>query len=448
MSRIFVPIALATALFAVAWPVSAQQERADLIEEARNEFSDSLALDRLLEATDPTQAEPDSVWSVAVLEMAQLLVGIGNAELASVWLRWAARHGSEWPIDRTRYLPSVIEEYDAASASVAAEAGERSPAHTSWRWPPRFDAAAQGFVEVHSADPGVPLNVRIEGHDAIPGTEPTPLDPGTYELIASAEGYESATITREILPGVATVLDFELAPVLSAEAEGLVSQWLVRVDREAAEGRVCGTGFIAEPDGLVLTSFSVAGATDGVDVTAFGGQEIHGDVPVASSDPSRNVAALQLDGESGAIPRSTGVPEDRFAWAVHYIGCAAPVSTRTRLSEGTGPEERPMTLAAALPSDAVGAPLVDRRGAVLGIVTDPTHVLPISLVEDLIDEALGDQIAASGSGGGAPTWLWIALGAGAAAGAAVVLGGGGDGGTEPPPPTTGGITITFSLSGR
>jgi S1-C subfamily serine protease len=451
MTRMLVSTGLAVALFALAVPVDAQADRATLIEEARNEFSDSLALNLLLSATDPTRAEPDSVWGVAVLDMAQLLVSLDKAELAAVWLRWAARHGSEWSIDRSRYLPAVIDAYDAVLSSVAAQAGERIPANTSWRWPISFDAEAEGVLEIRSVDPAVRLSVRIEGHDATPGPGPVALPPGTYELVASADGHEPATVTREVLPGVTTILDVGLAPLLSAEAEDLVSQWLVRVDRTVADRRVCGTGFIAGPDGLVLTALSVAGAVDGVDIVAFAGQETHADVPVASSDPSRNVAVLRLEGETGAIPQAPLPREDQYAWAVHYAGCSASASARTRLTEWNTRPGEPLTLATTLPTDAAGAPLVDRDGALLGIVIDPAHVIPISMVQDLLEQAREDQVALGDSGGGAPTWLWIALGAGAAAGAAVALGGGSsDSGTSPSPPspTTGGITITFPLGGR
>jgi hypothetical protein len=130
---------------------------------------------------------------------------------------------------------------------------------------------------------------------------------------------------------------------------------------------------------------------------------------------------------------------------VQSTTCADPAADRSRIETWSG--SAPAALGPALPASSAGAPLVDRSGFLIGIVTGPSSALPEALTRDVIERAralIAVQIRPASGGGGFP-WKWVGLGA-AVAGAGVALaggGGGGDNGGDPPGPTTGGIVITF-----
>jgi hypothetical protein len=439
---------LATALSAAPTQVAAQ-DRAALIEEARNEFSDEVALNILFRVSNPQAPTTDSLWSVAVYDLAQVLIGQGEVAAAERWLRWVLRHGAAWPIDRDEYLPDVVSAYDRLRPTVTDDILPDPEARTTWEWPSSFEPGAQGRLSVRGTDPNA-VAVEVVGRGNMDASGSMTLAPGTYELVISANGYESARVTRDVLPGATTALTLGLPPTFTAI--GSASQWLALVERTSGGQRACGNGFFAASDGLVLTTMATVGNATGLGVSAFGGQETHADVPVTASDPSRNLAVLRLDGETGAMPGGSSPADGSWAWSVYREGCSDPLAARTRVAAWSRDADRPATLSTPLPDAAAGAPLVDRSGAVLGIVTDRNHVVPIALVEELLDQARADQVAVAGAGGGGmPTWLWIAIGGAAAAGAAVALGGGGGGGNGggngQTPPTTGGITITFPPGG-
>lgn len=217
-------------LLALAAPLGAQEPRAAFIERSRNEFDEAERLDLLLSALSPELERPDSLWAVAAYDLAQVLLSADEPLLASVWLRFAARHAPEWPIDRTWYPPSVVQAYEEARSAVDGKPGSDDAAvRTEWRWPARFDVASRGTVEVTSVVPSVPLSVMVQGIGIVEPGSVLDVSPGTYELVASAEGYESTRLTREVLPGVATIVAFDLAPALSSQVRGIASGRLVRI---------------------------------------------------------------------------------------------------------------------------------------------------------------------------------------------------------------------------
>jgi hypothetical protein len=132
-----------------------------------------------------------------------------------------------------------------------------------------------------------------------------------------------------------------------------------------------------------------------------------------------------------------------WVWSVQSTSCADPATDRSRIETWNGSAAARMGI--ALPSSASGAPLVDRSGFLIGIVTGPSSALPDALTRDVIERAralIAVQVRPA-AGGGFP-WKWVGLGAAVAgAGAALAGGGGGDSGGDDPQPTTGGIIITF-----
>lgn len=440
-------------LIPLATPVEAQESRADLVEAARNEFDVGTKMELLTRAADPGLAPLDSLWAVAVYDLAAALMEQNQGELASLWLRWGARHGM-WPIDRSWYAPAVVRAYDeAVPAGIPGEPADDPRTSTSWRWPDELDAGASGVVEAGSADPAVPVSVDVRDGGTIAPDGALSLDPGTYELVAYAEGYDTTRVTREVLPGATTVLRFDLAPLLPDDVVAGVSNSLVRIRYLRGGQQVCTSGLIARPSGLVLTSYDPLRGVTGLEVVRSG--NVYGGVAIAASDPDRNLAVLRFGARDlPVLPTATDVGADQYVWSVHHPGCAGATSARSQLA-AWDPSGGAAPLAEPLPSDALGAPVVDRDGSLLGVVVGPDEVAPLTLAGDLLDEAVadlvasetGEQVSAAGGGGGFPV-MWVGAGAAAVGVAALLLGGGGgDGDGGGGGDGTGGIVVTFPGGG-
>lgn len=432
-------------LVSVPGDARAQASRAGLIDAARNEFSDSAGMQLLVSALSPSLGEPDSLWAVAGYDLAATLLRNDQPELAALWLRWIARHGSAWPADPAWYPPAVVQAYQAARSAVDL-AGDAAST-TRWVWPDRFDPAAEGSVEASAADTGVGVSIGVEGRPPAPAGQALRLPPGTYTLVATAEGSGEARTTREVLPGATTVLGFDLGPVLTAAVQADVAARLVRITYMQGGRQLCGNGFLATADGLVLTTDRMIGDGTGFQIAAADGVTSLGSASIAATDPQRGLAVLRLGRSPGGQPiqRAAGAAADQTVWAVHGAGCTTTTAARTRLASwgGTGA----LDLSLPLPDDAAGAPIIDRAGMLLGIVRGSASMMPASASDDVLQRARGDvvtvQVPAPGGGGGFP-WKWVGAGVAVAGVVGLVAGGGGGGGGDgPPPPTTGGITISF-----
>jgi len=441
---------LATFTLLSAVPLAAQQTRQALIEQARNEFDEATRLDLLTRAADPGLSARDSLWAIGVFDLAQNLIGSGQAAQGALWLRWAARHGGRWTIDRAYYSPSTVAAYDQAVPAVQTEGGtDTSDVATSWRWPEGFDAGAPGSLEVATAEPSVPLTVSVEGRGTVEPGGSLALAPATYQIVAEAPGYETLRVTREILPGATTMLEFDLAPELSPATRERVAPALVSIRYVQGGQQVCANGLMTRPGGLVLTAGSALRQNTGVSVVTASGT--YRDVTVAASDADLDLTVLRVNAsEQTTLPPASGVTDEARAWSLFRVGCGEATSAHTRLTGWRSPPAGSVGLSPALPPAAAGSPLFDRSGAVIGLVTGAERVAPISLAQDLLARAAQDVVAAqAGGGGGGLPWVWIGAGAAAVGVAAAVLGGGGGGGGGggTPAPTTGSITVTFPGGG-
>lgn len=421
--------------------LAAQDARADLIEQARNEFDEADRLDLLARAADPTLGVRDSTWAVGVFDLVQNLLGRGEDAAGSLWLRWAARHGPQWTIDRSYYSPSTVAAWDRAVPAVQSGGGLGSPdVSTGWRWPSGFESGADGSIEVAARDGAVPLAVTVEGRETIAGGGSLALEPGTYVLIAEANGFETTRVTREVLPGVTTVVEFDLAPVLPAATAERVAPTLVTIRWANEGGLICTNGVMARPGGLVLTAGGGLGGNGGLEVVTASGVAVH--AVVAARDAGLDLAVLRVDAtQQPTLPAATGITDGQHAWSVFRSGCDHVGSARSRLAGWPGPPGGPAALSPGLPHEAVGSPLVDRAGGIIGLVTGPERVVPIGLAQPLLAAAAGDVAAGTqaGAGGGGLPWVWIGAGAAAVGVAAAVLGG--DGG--PPGKETASISVTW-----
>ncbi len=440
--------ALSFVAAACAAPLGAQA-RGELIQQARNEFDAARRLDLLERAADPTAGALDSLWAVGVFDLAQNLIGSGEAAAGALWLRWAARHAPQWGIDRTYYSPSTVAAYERAVPSVETEEStDASWVTTTWRWPSGYAPDVEGSVRVTASNPSVPVQVTVEGRGAVPPGGSMELEPATYQLVAEAPGYETVRVTREVLPGATTVLQFTLPPLLPATTEARVSPALVTIRYTQGGRQVCTNGLMARPNGLVLTAANAIGQSTGLEIRTSSGA--FRAASVAASDAGLGLTVLRVDAtQQPTLSEASGVADGTFAWSRYRAGCDEATNARTRLAGWPSRPTGPVRFEPTLPASATGSPLFDRAGGLIGVVTGPDQVAPIRLAEELLARATQDVVTeAQVGGGGKVPWVWIGAGAAAVGVAAAVLGGGGgNGGTPPPAATTGSITVTFPGGG-
>ena len=120
-----------------------------------------------------------------------------------MWLRWAVRLSPALQPDTVQFLPKVVVAYRSARDFVL---GTRAPgdstAATTWLWPAQETGERVGRIQVAAAAMGVPVRVEVKGVGPIGVGGSIPLSPGSYQISASAAGYDSMQVTREVLSGV------------------------------------------------------------------------------------------------------------------------------------------------------------------------------------------------------------------------------------------------------
>ncbi len=206
-------------LLVLAAPTRLDAQRNEQIRQAQqayDNFETGRALDLLRAALVPQEGPRDSIWAHGVHLLAQIYIEEGQENVARSWLRWARRLVNDMPLDRVIFLPEVLAASNDARSFVVAQPEPRPDlVETSWRWSTGSqDPEGQGRLEIQTATPDL-VTVAI---DARPTVRPGefPLQTGTHEISASAEGSPSVRLWREVLPGVTTVVTFRLAPIAVA----------------------------------------------------------------------------------------------------------------------------------------------------------------------------------------------------------------------------------------
>jgi len=426
-------------------------DRAALLSSARSEFNDAAALELLVRAADPSLAPPDSLWAVTLHDLAFTLVRMGDEAGAELWLRWAARHASQWPLDRHWFPPAVATIWDRARLDVGSDVvpgnDDQAALDTAWDWGGAAASGRPGGIGWMGEPPsGLRALLARPGEDPVPAGPEAEVEAGSYRVSVTADGYEPLHLDREILPGVRTLLDVELVASLSegsreeARSRTATIRW-----GEGAQG--CTHGVLVGDGRSVLTSLRGLGSRSGLTVQA-GGEQSFMNVPVVRTDERLDLALLRLEGVAPGLPESAPAEASRHGWVALGSGCEAGGDAWARLeTTGSGPDTF-WVLRPGLPPTALGAPLLHPGGGLLGIVTDVDTAVPLRVAAPLIlgpFAAQGEPVLGSTTPprrAGLP-WRWIGTGIGLAGiGAAIAAGSGGGNGGEGPPPR-GTLIITF-----
>jgi hypothetical protein len=196
----------------------AQDPRDAMVARAFNEFDAARRAQLLTNALNPVAGPPRGAWAVGVQLLAQTLIEDHQDSIAGVWLRWAVRLSPDLQPDTVQFLPQVIAAYRRARDFVqSTRRPADSAAATTWLWP-GTTGEKDGRLHVAPSSLTVPVQVRVAGVGLIGLDASVTLAPGSYEITATAAGYDSARVTREVLPGITTVLEFHLHSSAVAQA--------------------------------------------------------------------------------------------------------------------------------------------------------------------------------------------------------------------------------------
>lgn len=202
-------------LATVTTDATAQEIRQRMVDNALALPEADERADALIRAIDPNLGPPDSLWIRAVARLVEDLILELDDPNALLWLRWAVRHHPEYSIPAVETEPEVI----AALDRVRREMGtiEAADTITTWDWSGAV-RSGQGTLRVNPRGLPDDAGVRIMGRGPIAGD--VTLAAGTYDVEVVQAGEATARVTRQILPGVVTMLNFNLpALVVTIEPE-------------------------------------------------------------------------------------------------------------------------------------------------------------------------------------------------------------------------------------
>ncbi len=386
-------------ILAASGSARAQENREALIRggiQAYDQFETVRAMDLLQAGIDPNAGPPDSLWAVGVQLFAQILLEEGEDDLAAIWLRWALRVDPKMAVDSVTFLPELVRAYRAARDYVDASGGSGQQAETRWRWAPRGVTRGSGTLSVDPPEVGVPVRLTLSEVGTLTPGSPLELAPGSYEIQAEAEGYDPVRVTREVLPGVTTRVAMTLPPALivlgdSALAPSVATATLSSLTRLTAyrfgTEPACVTGYVADREGLVVTTYRAIRGADSVrvDLTAAGSA---GGVRVAAYDVGANVAVLKLPQvPQSALALVSQPSEGELVWGFGYRECRSAVATQTRIAAWRSPPRGVLSLGRSVSEADQGGPVIDATGRVIGLATAGQAAVPAAQIESALENA-------------------------------------------------------------
>jgi hypothetical protein len=377
--------------------LAAQQTRNQRIaaaQQAYQNFDTERALELLRGAMNPAEGPQDSAWAFGIELLGQIVSEAGDTAQASVWFRWAFRSGANIPIDTVNFLPDVFRAMRAARAAIAASTGD-AVIRTTYQWAAPGAPAGQGRLQVVSPRMTAPVNALAQGRIGVQSGQTITVAAGTYQIQGAADGYLPTQVTREVLPGVTTVLEFNLSPVsaavLSSGARAAAYRALIPlVVRRFGSDSACATGALVSGSGLVLTSYSAIRGAERL--WAMVGAQRYGDeIRVLAWDPARNLAVLQLPiARPDSLPLAPQVTPGQFVWALGFAGCQAALDTRSQVGTAVQPV---LELADSVRDAEHLGVVIGSDGAVVGLVTGARAAAPLGDVRAVVDSARRQIVA-------------------------------------------------------
>ncbi len=349
---------------------------------AYNDFDPRRALPLLQRGVDPAAGPQDSLWALGVQYLAQILHEQGDETGARAWAHWAVRLDPDLELDSLNLLTDVINEFRRARGATAPQPDD-ARVTAQWVWPETDPGRGPGRIEVRSGEQGIAVQATLSGRGEVQGRATLPA--GTYEVVARAPGRRTARVTREVLPGITTILTFALEPAgLTADARRRVRERIAALlaTRFGAAEPGCAAATLVADGGLLLTTYR---AIRGAERVTLGGTA-GGELAVAAYDPQRDLAVLRVSVLSaGGLPIAPEPADTQAAWGFGFARCDSVTEARVRLAAGaTGPVRR---LDGAIPAAQAGSPLVDSTGALVGLFRDDSSAVPAAVAADLIGRA-------------------------------------------------------------
>ena len=463
------------------------QDRGEQIRQAEEyyqNFQTEPALINLRAALDPTRGLPDSLWAHGVHLLAQIFVEQADSAQATTWLRWAFRQDPGLGVNRARFLPEVLRLSDAARDWARRSESEGDfVTDTRFEWPVGRIVPETGSLRIDPAGLGVPLRVLVQrsgdpqGRPVSEGVTAN-LSPGTYDVQAAADGFLGVRVTRVVLPGVTTVLRFNLQTIgaVAAGPPTLVDPLFGRLRAQTVRlslwrfgrGPTCASGFYAGADYLVTLYDAIEGA-DSVMIQRSDGTRIENRViRIVAYDTTANVAVFKVPPHRDSLELARGLPQrGQWVFPLAFTDCNAGTLNNRAVRVATADAQ--IGLAESISGAQLGAAVVDEDGTVVGLTFRGDRALSAGTVAAVLEESrrrdqtgrlmtlaavareqgFGPQTAqpvaaapAQQRKGGFPIILVVGGLAAAGGAAALLLMGGGD--NPAPPPGPGSIFIRLT----
>ncbi len=233
-----------------------------------------------------------------------------------------------------------------------------------------------------------------------------PLAPPAVQ--ASGQVWSERAAGGAALP--AFVPPTSLAPLVKAVRAGVVNI----STRNGGAARSLGSGFVINPDGLVVTNNHVVERAQRILVRLADGREL--DAVVVGRDPLTDLALLRLP-EAQGLPTATLGDSDQLEIGDWVVAIGSPlglemsvthglISARERVI-GLGPYDDFLQTNALINPGNSGGPLFDMRGDVVGVTTAVVSqgqgigfAVPINMVKELLPNLLAN---------GSPERGWLGL---------------------------------------
>ncbi|HXV85489.1 MAG TPA: serine protease, partial [Gemmatimonadales bacterium] len=388
-------ISLAMVSTLISSPVAqAQQTRDERLRagfQAYDDLDPARAQTLLRGALNPAEGPQDSLWQRGVQLLAQMLVEEDRGAEAQTWLRWGFRLAPTMVIDTVTFLPDVVTAARAARTAAGAPGAGDAVTRTSWEWTAPGVPAGQGRIRVLAPNVGSPVNALVQGGVVLQSGGQTAVAAGTYSVQAAAENFLPAQVTREVLPGITTVLQFDLVSAAAANiAENVRAaafRQLVPLNVQRFQTQpACGTGAYVSRDGLVITSYQAIRGAEAIEARTGPDRTVRDELRVAAWDVANNLAVLVLPvSRTDSLPLATQPPASGFVWALGLRGCSTAADIRTRVA--AQPVGARLDVADSLnPGDNAG-PVIDGQGRLVAVHGQGRQAASYAAVQTLVAQA-------------------------------------------------------------